>query len=102
MTKRVTFQKVTETHDYVDARFDVLLDGEKVGQVTGNVETRDLSRGTTHMLARMSAPTKRWSAEGVSYSDHGSRIDAVIDLLIYGGASMSYAEAARAAGKRGF
>ena len=94
---------MNEEHDNVDARFDVLLDGVKVGQVTANVESRDLNRGTSAMLARMSAPTKRWSAEGVSYSDHRTRVDAAIDLLVYGMTpAMSYVEAREATGKRGF
>ena len=101
---RITLAKVTEEHDYVDSRFDVMLDGVKIGQVTGNVESRDLDRGTTRMLARMSAPSKRWSAEGVSYSDNATRIDAVIDLLVYGNHDhrMTFGEAARAAGKKGY
>jgi hypothetical protein len=97
--KRITFTKVTEQHDYVDARFDVLLDGVKIGQVTRNVESCDLDRGTTRMLARMSAPSTRWEAEVRYAATRSTRVDAVIDLLMEQG--MDYREAREVAGKRG-
>lgn len=102
MATRISFENISSTEDYVDGRFEVLLDGAKVGEVTKNVESRDLSR-TQDMLARMSKPSTRWSAEGVRSSDHSSRTDAVIDLLMYGMVpSMAYGEAARAAGRKGY
>lgn len=97
--KRVRFVKhPAGPRDYVDARFDVLLDGVKVGEVTSNVEAVETSRSalSTSRIATY-REAKVWRAEGVRFGlDRRSRNDAAIDVLQEKAGLPTYAAARRA------
>lgn len=82
--KRVTFVKdTTGAADYADARFDIMLDGVKVGEVTSNVESVETSASAlSSSRIGQYRSAKVWRAEGVRYAlDRKTRIDAAADVL---------------------
>lgn len=101
--KRIKFVKAIEAHEFADVRYDVLLDGEKIGQVTGtveNVETSASALSTSRTANYRSA--KVWRSEGERRPmGRESRNDAAIDLLETA-KGMSYAEAMTVLGVRGW
>jgi hypothetical protein len=111
---RVTYVKTAPADhgDYVDARYDVLLDGVKVGEVTRQ-DRRTARRSYAGSRLGYDTVATAWLCEGprtrsdgttYQYSTYGqdfrSRVDAVIDFLTSGADAMTAAEARAAVGKR--
>jgi hypothetical protein len=101
---RVTYAKATpptEHGDYVDARFDVFLDGELIAQVTRDRSTqRTTYSGQRYGYDRTATV---WEVDADNYRDFGryyTRMDAVMQYL-RDKRGMSYDEARAAVGKRG-
>lgn len=99
MTERITYTKLPSDRDYVDARWDVILDGEKIGTVfrdrTSRVEPyagKMYGRSITSTVWQCDAPGYR------HFMRSKTRMDAVIDLLMWRGMSMD--EARTVVGKR--
>lgn len=108
---RVTYRKQDmKGRDYVDARFDVLLDGKKIGEVTRDRRTQRHgyagsrlgydTEGTAWLCEgnalRRDGSSYRYDTYGIDYS---TRMDAVVDFLRARG--MTISEAREAVGKRG-
>lgn len=107
--KRITYAKVTGQHEWADARFDVFLDGVKIGQVVKFEESGGRHAGGVRYYT--STWTKMvWEFEGGTYANgrpyrqimaSNTRVDAVVDYLTRGVPNLGYGEARDAAGKRG-
>lgn len=84
MAQRVTYTKVTKNCDYAGARFEVLLDGEKIGEVCRERKETLHSAGNVRYATHSTVATN-WFIEAQGYRDYGisnrTRMDAVIDLL---------------------
>lgn len=99
MSARITYIKRDPSNDYVDARWDVLLDGEKIGEVTRNRTSR-VETYAGKMYGRSITATE-WECEAPQYRSYltsRTRMDAVIDLLKWRG--MNETEARATVGKR--
>jgi len=98
---RVTYVLVPpgEDGDWADARYAVLLDGEKVGEVIKAGATDVHCTGGRRYGTQVTYT--EWVAEGTSYRmSRRTRKDAAIDLLQDQG--MSYGDAQRAVGRKGW